>query len=44
VLQATGATAFIDFSDLSFTSATISAQAAVIYNSKLLLQLTQMQL
>ena len=30
---ATGATAFIDFSDLSFTSATISAQAAVIYNS-----------
>jgi hypothetical protein len=29
----TGATAFIDFSDLSFTSATISAQAAVIYNS-----------
>ena len=29
----TGATAFIDFSDLDFTSATISAQAAVIYNS-----------
>ena len=29
----TGATAFIDFSDLSFTSATISAQAAVIYNA-----------
>ena len=28
-----GATAFIDFSDLSFTSATISAKAAVIYNS-----------
>ena len=28
-----GTTAFIDFSDLSFTSATISAQAAVIYNS-----------
>lgn len=28
-----GATAYIDFSDLSFTSATISAQAAVIYNS-----------
>ena len=28
-----GATAFIDFSDLSFTSATISAQAAVIYNA-----------
>jgi hypothetical protein len=28
-----GATAFIDFSDISFTSATISAQAAVIYNS-----------
>ena len=28
-----GATAFIDFADLSFTSATISAQAAVIYNS-----------
>ncbi len=24
---------FIDFSDISFTSATISAQAAVIYNS-----------
>ena len=30
---ASGATAFIDFSDLSFTSATISAQAAVIYNA-----------
>ena len=30
---ATGATAFIDVADLSFTSATISAQAAVIYNS-----------
>ena len=30
---ASGATAFIDFADLSFTSATISAQAAVIYNS-----------
>ena len=29
----TGATAYIDFSDISFTSATISAQAAVIYNS-----------
>ena len=28
-----GATAYIDFSDISFTSATISAQAAVIYNS-----------
>ena len=28
-----GATAFIDFSDLSFTSATISAQAALIYNT-----------
>jgi hypothetical protein len=28
-----GATAFIDFADLDFTSATISAQAAVIYNS-----------
>ncbi len=28
-----GATAFIDFADLSFTSATISAQAAVIYNA-----------
>jgi len=28
-----GATAYIDFSDLSFTSATISAQAAVIYNA-----------
>ena len=30
---ASGATAFIDFADLSFTSATISAQAAVIYNA-----------
>jgi|TARA_Y100000022_G_C13138079_1_gene323619 hypothetical protein len=37
-LTSTGAgktnnTSFIDFSDISFTSATISAQAAVIYNS-----------
>jgi len=31
--SASGATSFIDFADLSFTSATISAQAAVIYNS-----------
>ncbi len=30
---ATNNTSFIDFSDISFTSATISAQAAVIYNS-----------
>ena len=30
---ATNNTSFIDFSDLSFTSASISAQAAVIYNS-----------
>ena len=37
-LTSTGAgktnnTSFIDFSDISFTSASISAQAAVIYNS-----------
>ena len=37
-LTSTGAgktnnTSFIDFSDISFTSATISAQAAVIYNA-----------
>ena len=37
-LTSTGAgktnnTSFIDFSDISFTSATISAQAAVVYNS-----------
>jgi len=31
-----GVTAYIDFSDLAFTSATISAQAAVIYNSNTL--------
>ena len=30
---ATNNTSFIDFSDISFTSATIPAQAAVIYNS-----------
>ena len=30
---ATNNTSFIDFSDISFTSASISAQAAVIYNS-----------
>ena len=30
---ATNNTSFIDFSDVSFTSASISAQAAVIYNS-----------
>ena len=30
---ATNNTSFIDFSDIRFTSATISAQAAVIYNS-----------
>ena len=40
-LTSTGAgktnnTSFIDFSDISFTSATISAQAAVIYNACLL--------
>ena len=29
----TNNTSFIDFSDISFTSATISAQAAVIYNA-----------
>ena len=28
-----GATAFIDFADLSFTSATISAQACLLYTS-----------
>jgi len=28
----TASTAFVDFADLSFTSATISAQAALIYN------------
>ena len=31
--NATASTAFVDFDDLSFTSATISAQAALIYNS-----------
>ena len=30
--SATASTAFVDFADLSFTSATISAQAALIYN------------
>ena len=30
---ATNNTSFIDFSDISFTSASITAQAAVIYNS-----------
>ena len=30
--NATASTAFVDFADLSFTSATISAQAALIYN------------
>lgn len=29
----TASTAFVDFDDLSFTSATISAQAALIYNT-----------
>jgi len=29
----TASTAFVDFADLSFTSATISAQAALIYNT-----------
>ena len=31
--NATASTAFVDFANLSFTSATISAQAAVIYNA-----------
>jgi hypothetical protein len=31
--NATASTAFVDFDDLSFTSATISAQAALIYNT-----------
>ena len=31
--SATASTAFVDFDDLSFTSATISAQAALIYNT-----------
>jgi len=31
--NATASTAFVDFANLSFTSATISAQAAVIYNT-----------
>jgi hypothetical protein len=31
--NATSSTAFVDFDDLSFTSATISAQAALIYNT-----------
>ena len=44
-LTSTGAgktnnTSFIDFSDISFTSATISAQAAVIYNSSTVSGLT----
>jgi len=30
--SATASTAFVDFANVSFTSATISAQAAVIYN------------
>ena len=44
-LTSTGAgktnnTSFTDFSDISFTSATISAQAAVIYNSSTVSGLT----
>ena len=31
--NATASTAFVDFDDISFTSATISAQAALIYNT-----------
>ena len=31
--NATSSTAFVDFDDLSFTTATISAQAALIYNT-----------
>jgi hypothetical protein len=31
--NATASTAFVDFDNLSFTSATISAQAALIYNT-----------
>ena len=31
--NATASTAFVDFDDLSFTNATISAQAALIYNT-----------
>jgi len=31
--NATASTAFIDFDDLSFTTATIAAQAALIYNT-----------
>jgi hypothetical protein len=31
--NATASTAFVDFDDLSFTSATITAQAALIYNT-----------
>jgi len=31
--NATASTAFVDFANLSFTSATISAQAALIYNT-----------
>ena len=31
--NATASTAFVDFDDLSFTTATISAQAALIYNT-----------
>ena len=31
--NATASTAFVDFDDLAFTSATISAQAALIYNT-----------
>jgi hypothetical protein len=31
--NAVASTAFVDFDDLSFTSATISAQAALIYNT-----------
>ena len=31
--SATASTAFVDFANLSFTSATISAQAALIYNN-----------
>ena len=34
--SATASTAFVDFANVSFTSATISAQAALIYNLSLI--------
>jgi hypothetical protein len=41
--NATASTAFVDFDDLSFTSATISAQAALIYNTSSAKQMLQSQ-